>query len=119
MLIADASPAFATGTEPMRVVVSGATTSVIPIPNSSTYGRMSTSVDSGGSHVDGSPSWSAQGSVVTGTRASQNSPRAMMTGPMTRNGRMPIRPAALPTRAENSVRMMPVGRPMIPAAVAV
>ena len=39
LLIADASPAFETGTEPISVVVSGATTSEIPTPNSSDDGQ--------------------------------------------------------------------------------
>ena len=56
LLIADASPELRTGTDPMSVVVSGATTSEIPSPNSSTAGRMSTRVETGGmSSLDARP----------------------------------------------------------------
>ena len=41
LLIADASPALATGTELIRVLVSGATTRLIPRPNRMIPGRMS------------------------------------------------------------------------------
>ena len=43
----------------------------------------------------------------------------MRIGPATRNRRAPRRPASVPTRAESSVSMIPVGTPMSPAAVAV
>src|SRR4051812_42626826 len=89
LLIADASPAFDTGTDDVRVEVSGATTSEIPTPNSSTNGRMSTMVDSGGRYVDGSPSASVHGSVSAGTRESQVRPAAMSSGPATRKRRGP------------------------------
>ena len=64
--------------EPIRAVVNGATTSVIPMPKSSDRRQ----------HVDEQPSWAAprwtaslgfatHGSLVAGIRASQSWPMAM------------------------------------------
>ena len=96
----------------MSVLVSGATTSEIPSPNSRTYGSTSTSVDGGGMSVDGSLERACHGSVSAGIRASHSRPPAMISGPTTRNGRAPMRPASVPTRVESSVSRIPVGRPM-------
>src|SRR5687767_5490788 len=85
LLIADASPALATGTDDMSVLVSGATTSDKPNPNRRIIGMMSIIVDAGGSQVLGSASASCQGAVSTGTRASHSRPSAMRIGPATRN----------------------------------
>ena len=62
--MAEPRPAFATGTEPMSVVVSGATTSVMPTPNRSTAGSTSTNTSVGG-HAIADPRPSSQGALRT------------------------------------------------------
>src|SRR6185437_7046247 len=109
LLIADASPELRTGTEPMSVVVSGATTHEIPSPNRRIEGRTSTRVPTGGTRVDGEANAASHGSLVAGIRASQSSPAAMSSGPATRNGRAPTRPAIDPMRADSRVSMAALG----------
>ncbi len=118
LLIADATPAFRTGTDDISVDVSGATTSDSPTPNSTMNGRTSTSTEPGGAIVAGSSNASRHGSEVAGIRANQARPAAMSSGPATRNGRAPYRPASAPTRVDSTVSRIPVGSPTTPAAVA-
>src|SRR4029077_1088663 len=84
LLIAEAIPELWTGTEPMSVVVSGATTSEIPSPNRRIEGRMSVCVETGGMRLAGSSKRAIQGVLVTGTRAYHRSPIAMRIGPAAR-----------------------------------
>ena len=120
MLIADPMPAFPTGIEPIKAVVNGATTSVIPIPKSRIAGRTSMSAELGGTQVEASLGFATHASLVAGIRASQSWPMAISAGPTTRNGQTPTRPATVPTRVEATARMSPDGRdPMTAAASAV
>src|SRR5664279_6449660 len=86
LLIAEAMPEFCTGTEPIRVVVSGATTSEMPTPNNTTAGRMSTIVENGGTMLARLSNRASHGALVTGTRAYQSNAMAMRIGPMVRKG---------------------------------
>src|SRR3954470_10142002 len=81
LLIADASPAFRVGADDISVDVRGATTIVIPAPNTSIAGRTSTSVDAGGTNDAGSEMSVRHGADVDGMRASQSMPPAMSNGP--------------------------------------
>src|SRR2546423_2196896 len=119
LLIADASPALWTGTLDISVDVSGATTSEIPTPNRRVDGSTSTSVDGGGMRLAGFSINARHGADADGIRASQSRPAAISSGPILRNDRAPRFPAAAPTFAEKSVRMIPTGRPIAPEAVAV
>ena len=48
----------------------------------------------------------------------QSMPTAMISGPITRNGFGPIRPAAAPTLVDSTTSRMPLGKPVSAAAVA-
>src|SRR5690349_11980376 len=118
LLIAEARPALPTGIDDISVLVSGATTSEMPTPNSRIMGRMSTKVDVGGTNDEGLPIARRHGSVSAGMRASHRSPPAISNGPAMRNRRGPYRPASVPIRADSTVSRMPLGTPITPAAVA-
>jgi hypothetical protein len=103
----------------ISVLVRGATTSAIPMPNVTSAGSTSMNTDAGGMSVERSSSDARHGSEVAGIRDHHNMPAAISSGPMTRNGFGPIRPAAAPTRLDRTNSRMPVGRPTSAAAVAV
>ena len=65
------------------------------------------------------PRSSSQGVLSDAMREIQARPAAMNSGPMTRKRHAPMRPATVPTRVENSVSRMPVGRLTAAAASAV
>src|SRR3954465_3186222 len=117
--MAEATPALPVGTLDMRVDVSGATTIEIPTPNSTIAGRTSMNVAAGGTRVDGSVTVACQAIDVAGSRVYQRRPLAISSGPATRNGRAPIRPASVPMGVDSSARMIPFGSPTAPAASAV
>ena len=116
--MAEPSPALATGTDPMSVVVKGATTRVMPMPNSTTAGSTSVNTSEGG-HGDPDARPSSHGALSEEMREIHARPDAISTGPTTRKRHAPIRPATVPTRVENSVSRMPVGRLTAAAARAV
>ena len=119
LLMAEPRPENRPGIEPISVLVSGATTSEMPSPLSSTAGRTSMKRSTGGMRVDGTAMAACQAAESTGTRAHHSVPSAISNGPASRNPRGPRRPAIVPTRAESSVSRMPAGTPMAPAASAV
>src|SRR6476469_5359605 len=89
LLMAEPRPENRLGMEPMSVLVSGATTSEMPSPNSTIEGRTSMNTSSGGRKVDGVSRAIAQGAELTGRREYQRRPDAMRSGPATRNRRAP------------------------------
>ena len=116
LLIAAASPAFRTGIDPIRVLVSGATTSEIPSPKPRIAGSTSIRKSAGGSRLPEPSRRRIHGALLDGIRANQASPAAMISGPATRNGRAPIRPATVPTGADRTVSMIAMGKLASPAA---
>src|SRR5215210_709590 len=119
LLIADPRPAWRLGIELINVLVSGATTSEIPMPNRTRAGRTSMKIDAGGRNVEGLSSATVQGAEVVGIRAHHNIAAAMIRGPITRNGFAPIRPAQPPTGRESATRSSPVGKPTSDTPIAV
>src|SRR6188508_3496232 len=93
LLIAEAMPEKRPETDPINVVVSGATTHEIPAPKSRIAGRTSMNTLGGGISVAGSEIVASHGAESAGSRAHQRRPSAMIVGPATRNGRAPVRPA--------------------------
>ena len=112
LLIADANPALRTGTEFISPVVSGATSSDSPTPNSSTPGSGPISASSGGVSELGFERLAVQPMDVAGTVSHHSSPTAITSGPATRNGRTPYLPDSVPTRVDRNVSRMPVGIPI-------
>src|ERR1035437_7490445 len=92
LLTADARPALETGTELIRVLVRGATTMLIPIPNRMIPGSTSIRVSTGGT----SPL--VQAALVDGIRARPSRPAALISRPAVRKRRLPSRPARLAIR---------------------
>ena len=118
LLIADPSPEWLAGIEPISVLVSGATTIEIPIPNRITAGRTSMSTSTGGMRVSGRPRSASHGAEDAGIRAYQSKAAAMMSGPATRKIRGPKRPVRPPIRADSTASRMPLGSPTIAAPCA-
>src|SRR4029077_632901 len=116
LLIAEAMPEKRPDTDPIKVVVSGATTHEMPAPNNRMAGRTSTKTLGGGMSVAGSETVANHGAESAGSRAHQSSPVAMISGPATRNGRAPVRPAIVPMRVESRDSIRPLGLPTAPAA---
>src|SRR6266508_5916257 len=86
LLIAEPRPALRTGTELIRVLVNGATTSEMPTPNRRIAGSASISAPGGGTRLSGEPTWACQAGLVCGIRANHTRPAAIRIGPATRNG---------------------------------
>ena len=116
MLIADPSPARATGIDAIRAVVSGATSRAIPRPNRSVVGRTSTRKSTGGTRLEAELGVAAQAVLVDGIREIHRRPVAMRSGPATMNGRAPWRPARRPAGVERIVRSRLDGIPIMPEA---
>src|ERR1700716_1941108 len=91
LLIAEPSPALRTGTDVMSALVSGATSIMIPTPNTIDPGKKSVKYEAGGKYVLGSPSCNRHGVLSVGTRANHRTPTAMITGPIAMNQRGPNR----------------------------
>src|SRR3954471_3482820 len=119
LLIADPTPEYRPEIEPIKVLVSGATTKEIPRPNRSAYGRMSVIVSSGGMRLAGSLIDAFHGAESAGIREYHRRPVAIRSGPATRKRREPSRPARVPILVDSTASMMPVGRPVMPAPRAV
>src|SRR5262245_62740277 len=85
LLIAAPSPEKRPGTEPINVLVSGATTHEIPSPNRMAYGNTSMNTSTGGISVDGSVTDAVQAAESTGRRAYHRSANDIRIGPATRN----------------------------------
>jgi hypothetical protein len=115
LLIAEAIPEFRTGTELISPVVSGATSSEIPMPKMIDAGSGPTSASIGGTSEPGLPRVAAHGAEVEPTVSHHSDPAAITSGPTTRNGRTPRRPDSAPTRVDSSVSKIPVGSPTIAA----
>src|SRR4026208_1279615 len=98
LLIAETSPEYRGGTEPMRVFVSGATMHAMPRPNRRTAGTTSMKTSGGGIKVTGSATDAFHGAESTGRRVSQSNPLATTRGPPTRKRRTPTPPAHAPIR---------------------
>src|SRR5674536_139132 len=71
LLIADPSPARATGTDAIRAVVRGATSIAIPTPKRSVVGRTSTRKPTGGTRLAAESGRAAQAALVAGIREIQ------------------------------------------------
>src|ERR1700674_1178058 len=89
LLMDDARPALATGTEAIRAAVSGATKMPSPIPNRIEAGRKSTRNAVGGKKVLGAPGRSCQAALVGGILAYSKTPAAMTSGPTIKKSRGP------------------------------
>src|SRR5450759_837733 len=119
LLIADPTPELCTGTEVMSAVVRGATIIVRPSPKINEPGRKSSRYERVGKYVLGSPERRRQGVLVTGTRASQRTPSALIAGPTARKRRGPWRAGRAPKRREKKMRRREPGIAPAPAAAAV
>ena len=82
LLMAEATPEKRPETDPMSVVVSGATTHEMPAPNSSIAGRTSIRTARGGMSVAGRSKEASHGVESTGRRATQSSPADISSGPI-------------------------------------
>src|SRR5262245_62421093 len=83
LLIADAIPAFRDGTEFISPVVSGATSSAMPVPKTNPTMSGPVSASTGGTRVDGSSRVAVHGCAVGGTVSHHSAPAAMTGGPRT------------------------------------
>src|ERR1700675_5040916 len=89
LLIDDARPALATGTEDMRAAVRGATRMPRPMPKTIDAGRKSIRNATGGRNVLGSSGRNFHAVLVGGIRAYSKTPAAIIRGPTIRKRRGP------------------------------
>src|SRR5687768_2517718 len=115
LLIADPRPALRTGMELMSAVVSGATSSAMPTPNTSCPSTTSTSAPPGGTQVLGSATSRRHGGESGGMRENHSRPAAISAGPTVMNRRGPSRAAQVPAGVESVVSMIATGMPAAPA----
>src|SRR2546422_6837140 len=90
LLIAEARPELRDGTDVISAVVSGATSSEMPLAKTSTAGSRSISTLGGGTRLDGLARVASHVALVAGIRASQSRPRAISAGPTVMKMRGPI-----------------------------
>src|ERR1035437_9827366 len=89
LLIADPSPARATGTEAISAVVRGATSSAIPTPKRRVVGSTSPRKSTGGTRLTTESGRAGQAALVAGILEIQKRPAPIRSGPATMKGRAP------------------------------
>src|SRR5207245_68868 len=89
LLIEDARPALATGTDAINAAVRGATMIPSPSPKTIVAGRKSTRYDTGGRTLEAECGFRVQAAEVAGTRAYRRHAAAITSGPTIRKGRAP------------------------------
>src|SRR4029077_4405637 len=119
LLMEDARPALATGTDAISAAVKGATMIPNPSPKTIVAGRKSTRYDTGGNTLDAECGFRVHGEDVAGTRAYKRHATAITNGPTMRKGRAPYVPVRVPNRGDMRVSSRPPGTNMSPAATAV
>src|SRR5467141_311628 len=119
LLIEDASPALATGTDAINAAVRGATMIPSPSPKTIVAGRKSTRYDTGGRTLEAECGFRVQAVEVAGTRAYRRHAAAITSGPTIRKGRAPYLPVSVPNRGDINVSRRPPGMNISPAATAV
>src|SRR3989442_2701485 len=96
--MADPSPAYRTGTDVMRAVVSGATMRQRPMPKMIDAGRKSMKYEIGGREVLAICGANFHGMLPAGTRTYHSTPSAMIAGPAAMKILGPNFSAKLPNR---------------------
>src|SRR5438093_13210185 len=81
LLIAEARPELRDGTDVISAVVSGATSSEMPLANNRVPGSTSISTLPGGSRLEGRARVASQVWLLAGIRASHSRPAAINVGP--------------------------------------
>src|SRR5260370_17502498 len=98
LLIDDARPAFATGTDAISAAVRGATMIPSPRPKMIVAGRKSTRYDTGGKTLEAECGFRVHAVEVAGTRAYRRHATAITNAPTLRKPRPPYLPLTLPNR---------------------